>query len=151
MRDHAKFALAAALAAVLAIAAVITATATGQPVARVIRLTVPMSAVRAHSTDVAPKGTSPGDGFQESYAPARPDQVIRQDAIAVATFDQGVFLGTITLKHGEIIYAGSTGDQDNTAYAIIGGSGSYQAAQGTVTTHTISRSRVRITITTEPQ
>lgn len=151
MRARAKFTLAAALAVVLAGAAVITATATGQPAARVIRLTVPTSAVRAHATDLAPKGTSPGDGFQESYVPTRPDQVIRQDAIAVATFDQGVFLGTIMLTHGEIVYAGSTRDQDNATYAILGGTGSYQAVQGTVTTHTISRSRVRITITTEPQ
>jgi hypothetical protein len=151
MRAPAKFTLAAALAAILAGAAVVTATATGQPAASVTRLTVPISAVRAHATDVAPKGTSPGDGFEESYAPARPGQIIRQDAIAVATFDQGVFLGTITLKHGEIVYAGSTRDQDNTTYAILGGTGSYQAAQGTVTTHTISRSRVQITITTEPQ
>jgi hypothetical protein len=62
-----------------------------------------------------------------------------------------VFLGTITLTHGEIVYAGSTRDQDNTSYAILGGTGSYQGAQGKVTTHTISRARVQITITTQPQ
>ncbi len=150
MRVPAKFTLAAVLAACLTAAAVITATATGQPAARVIRLTVPVSAVRTHGTDVAPKGPSPGDGFQESYAPGRPGQVIRQDSIAVATFGQGVFLGTITLKDGEIVYAGSTRDQDNTTYAILGGTGSYQGAQGTLTTHAISRSRVQITITTQP-
>jgi hypothetical protein len=112
---------------------------------------VPVSAVRAHATDVAPKGFSPGDGFQESYAPARPSQVIRQDAVAVATFDQGVFLGTVTLKQGEIVYAAGTRDQDNTSYAILGGTGRYQGAQGTVTTRTVSRSRVQITIAIQPQ
>ncbi len=151
MRVPAKTTRAAALAAVVAAAAIVTTTATGQPAARVIRFTVPVSAAHAHGTDVAPKGMSPGDGFQESYAPARPGPVIRQDAIAVATFDQGVFMGTVTLKSGEIVYAGSTRDQDNTTYAILGGTGSYQAAQGTVTTHTISRSRVQITIITKPQ
>jgi hypothetical protein len=150
MRAPAKLALAAALAAGLTAAAVVTATAAGQPAASVIRLTVPVSAVRAHATDVAPKGFSPGDSFQESYTPARPGQVIRQDAVAVATFNRGVLLGTITLKQGEIVYAGSTHDQDNTSYAILGGTGSYQGAQGTVTTHTTSRSRVQITITTQP-
>jgi hypothetical protein len=151
MRAPAKLTLAAALAACVTAAAVVTTTATGQPAANVIRLTVPVSAVHAHATDVAPKGPSPGDGFQESYTPARPGQVIRQDAIAVATFDRGVFLGTITLTHGEIVYAGSARDQDNSSYAILGGTGSYQGAQGNVTTHTISRARVQITITTQPQ
>jgi hypothetical protein len=151
MRAPAKFILTAALAACLTGAAVLATTATGQTAGSVIRLTVPVSAVRAHGTDVPPKGPSPGDSFQESYAPANPGQIIRQDAIAVATFDRGVFLGTITLTDGEIVYAGSTHDQDNTTYAILGGTGSYQAAQGTVTTHTISRSRVQITITTKPQ
>jgi len=95
MRAPVKFTLVAALTACLTVAAVLTATATGQREARVIRLTVPISAVRAHETDIAPKGESPGDSFQESYSPARPGQVIRQDAIAIGTFDRGVFLCTI--------------------------------------------------------
>ena len=151
MRAPAKLTLAAALAVLLTSAAIITATATGQPGASVIRLTVPISAVRANETDVAPKGESPGDGFQESYTPARPGQVIRQDAIAIGTFDRGVFLGTITLRQGVIVYGGSTYDQDNTAYAILGGTGTYQGAQGTVTTHAISRTSVQVTITIEPR
>lgn len=151
MRAPAKFTLASALIALLTGAAVATANTSGQPGASVIRLSVPTAAVRAHGTDVAPKGASPGDTFQESYAPARPSKVIRQDAIAVATFGRGVFLGTITLKDGEIVYGGSADDQDNSAYAILGGTGGYHDAQGTVTTHAISPSRVQITITTQPQ
>ncbi len=151
MSVHAKFTVPALLAALLAGATVTTAIATGQAGGSVIRLTVPVSAVHAHATKVAPRGMSPGDGFQESYRPTHPGEVIEQDAIAVATFDGGVFLGTITLEHGEIVYAGSTQDQDNTTYAIVGGTRSYQDVRGTVTTHTISRTRVQITITTAPQ
>src|ERR1700722_3654063 len=151
MAIRAKLTVPALLAVLLAAATVIPATATGRVGENVIRFTVPVSAVHAHATKVAPKGMSPGDGFQESYRPTHPGAVIHQDAIAVATFDGGIFLGTITLKHGELVYAGSTQDQDNTTYAIVGGTRSYQDARGTVTTHTISRTRVQITIMTTPQ
>jgi hypothetical protein len=136
------------LAATIATAALAATSATGHTRATVIRFTVPVGAVRGHGIDVPPKGPSAGDGFQESYVPAVATQLRRQDAIGISTFGRATFLGTITLKNGQIVYAGTTNNQDNTAYAILGGTGAYRTARGTVTTHTLPHSRVEITIAT---
>ncbi len=113
------------------------------------RLTVSLSSVRFHATHVGSKGLSPGDGFQESWLPNHPGAARRQDAVAIATFQQGVFLGTVTFKDGQIVYTGSTNNQDNATYAIIGGTGTDQGARGTLSTHSLPHGRLQITITTE--
>ncbi|HTU31034.1 MAG TPA: hypothetical protein VMF07_16720 [Solirubrobacteraceae bacterium] len=150
MRAPGKIILAATLTASLTGAAALATTATGRPEPQVIQVTVPINAVHAHETDTPPKGPSPGDGFQASYVPARPTEVLREDLVGIGTFGRGVGLATIQLRHGEIVYAGSTRDQDNTVYAILGGTGIYLGATGSVTTHTISRSQVQLTIATQP-
>jgi hypothetical protein len=148
MRTTTKLSLTVALAALVTGAAQLTASAQGHAAKTVIRLTVPINAVRAHGTDIAPKGPSAGDGFQESYIATQPGELRRQDAIGIATFQRGIFLGTITLNNGQIVYAGSTNNQDNTAYAILGGTGTYQTARGTLTTHPLPHGRLQITIAT---
>jgi len=60
--------------------------------------------------------------------------------------DVDALLGTVTLKNGQIVYAGTTTDQDDFQYAILGGSGAYSAARGTLTLHTVDRGHVRVTI-----
>jgi hypothetical protein len=137
-----------AAAAAITTAALAATSATGRTGATVIRFTVPVSAVRSHGIDVPPKGRSAGDSFQESYVPSAATHVRRQDAIGISTFGRATFLGTITLKNGQIVYAGTTNNQDDTAYAILGGTGAYGTARGTVTTHTLSQGRVEITIAT---
>jgi hypothetical protein len=135
-------------AAAITAAALAATSATGRTGATVIRFTVPVSAVRSHGIDVPPKGSSAGDGFQESYVLAAAGKLRRQDAIGISTFGRATFLGTITLKNGQIVYAGTTNNQDDTAYAILGGTGAYETARGTVTTHTLPQGRVEITIAT---
>jgi hypothetical protein len=150
MRTVTKHILLVALTLTAGTAALITTTnAAGQTGPSVMRLIVPLSYVHFHATGVGPKGISPGDGFQESWLPSHPAAASRQDAIAIATFRQAVFLGTITLNDGQLVYAGSTNNQDNAVYAIIGGTGRYQGARGTMNTHSLPRARLQITITTD--
>ncbi len=111
-----------------------------------ITVIVPVGDVSAGGASLAPKGQM-GDLFEESYRPSSSGAVERQDAIGVgAAGGRGVFLGTVNLKGGQIIYAGSTDDQDDTTYAVLGGTGRYVGSHGLLTTSTINRAHVRITI-----
>jgi hypothetical protein len=111
-----------------------------------MRFNVPIAAVRAHGINVGPHRMSPGDSFQESYRPAHATGLRRQDAIGIATYGRGMFLGSITVSGGQLIYSGATNNQDDTSYAIVGGTGKYAEAAGTVRLHPISRTRVQITV-----
>jgi hypothetical protein len=101
---------------------------------------------RFHVTDVPPKGPSPGDSFQESNMPRGVAAPRRQDAIGTATFNRVTVLGTITLHNGQIVYAGTVSSQDDAVYAILGGTGTYHAARGTLTVRALPRGRADITI-----
>jgi hypothetical protein len=138
-------ALLGAIAALGGVAA-LAGSATGASGPSVIRLKVPIAAARAHQIDAPPRGPSPGDSFQESYRPAHAGMIRGQDAVGIGTFDRGMFLGAITLANGQIVYAGATTNQDDTEYAIVGGTGAYRDARGTVTTHSLAHARVLITI-----
>jgi hypothetical protein len=90
---------------------------------------------------------SAGDTFQETYHPAAPSSLRRQDASAVATFGKHVeILGTVRLGGGKLVYAGTTTDMDNATYAILGGTGDYTGAGGTVTLASAGPRKVRVTI-----
>ncbi|HZS23458.1 MAG TPA: hypothetical protein VFA30_00605 [Gaiellaceae bacterium] len=106
-----------------------------------ITVVVPIASIRA-----ADPSKSVGH-FRESYVPKRPAAILGQTAVGLATFDRGTLLGTITLRGGQIVYAASTADQDNATYAILGGTGRYVGATGTVATKTLDRAHVRVTIT----
>jgi len=149
MRTITKYALVIALAATASTAALITTNAAGQTGPSVMRLIVPLGYVHFHATSNGSKGISPGDGFQESWLPPHSAGASRQDAVAIATFRQAIFLGTITLKDGQLVYAGSTNNQDNAVYSIIGGTGRYQGDRGTMSTHPLPHGRLQITITTD--
>lgn len=144
-----KYALATAVALIASATAVIATTAPAETGPSVTRLIVPLNYVHFHATSSGSKAISPGDGFQESWLPPHPATASRQDAVAIATFRQAVFLGTITLKDGQLVYAGSTNNQDNAVYAVIGGTGIYPGARGTMSTHPLSHARLQITITTD--
>jgi hypothetical protein len=146
---RARTGIALALAPAVVAVAVAANAASGSTGATIIRFTVPTSAVQAHGSDVAPKGQSPGDGFQESYIPKTAGRLRRQDAVAIGVFrGGGTFLGTLTLSNGQIVYAGTTTNQDDATYAIIGGTGRFATTSGTVTTQSVPGNRVRITIRT---
>ena len=149
MRPIRKYVLATAVALIASATAIIATTAAAKARPNVIRLIVPLSYVHFHATNSGSKGISPGDGFQESWLPPHSATASRQDAIAIATFRQAVFLGTITLTKGQLVYAGSTNNQDNAVYAIIGGTGRYQGARGTMSTRSLAHGRLQITITTD--
>ena len=77
-----------------------------------------MSAVSAGGVSLAPKGAT-GDLFEESDKPTGPGPIRRQDLLGVGTYQaHGIFLGTVNLSGGQIVYAGSTTDQDNNTYAV---------------------------------
>jgi hypothetical protein len=106
--------------------------------ARTIHLVVPVGAVHARrGKEVA---------MASSYIPRSGAAIVRQDAFGVATFGVGVFFGAITLKDGQIVYGGATDNQDAFSYAILGGSGTYAGAAGTVTLKPLSRTKVSVTI-----
>lgn len=148
MRTLTKYVLATTLVLTCSAAAVITTNAAGQTGPSVMRLIVPLSYVHFHATSNGSKAISPGDGFQESWLPPHAATPSRQDAVAIATFRQAIFLGTITLKDGQLVYAGSTNNQDNATYAIIGGTGHYQGDRGTMSTRSLPQGSLQITITT---
>ena len=106
-----------------------------------ITLVVPLAQVRAQD----PQKPAPPSYFRETWAP-NSRQVVRQDSVGFVNFGAGTFLGTITLRSGQIVYAATTSDQDNTTYAILGGTRTYSSARGTVTLHTIDNGHVGITI-----
>ncbi|HTR69064.1 MAG TPA: hypothetical protein VMH41_02400 [Mycobacteriales bacterium] len=135
--------------ALLAIAAPVVARGSSPSAEKTttLRFTVPTAAVKAHATNVGPHAMSPGDGFQESYRPRNTGPLRRQDAIGIATYGRGMFLGSISVTGGQILYAGATDNQDHTSYAILGGTGRYARASGTVQLRPISSTRVRITLT----
>ena len=143
--------LPAALAAVLAAATVITATATGQAGASVIRLTVPVSAVHAHATKVAPKGMSPGDGFQESYGQPRPAKSSARmrspSQPSTGEYSSARSRSSTARSFTPAVRKTKTTPPTRSSAAQA----ATKTSAGTVTTHTISRTRVQITITTEPQ
>ncbi len=133
-----------ALSAVALLATVGRASAQSAP--SPITVTVPVADVTADGVSLRPKGPM-GDLFEESYRPSTPGVIQRQDAVGVGTAQgHGVFVGTVNLKRGQIIYAGSTTDQDDNTYAVLGGTGGYIGAHGVLITKTISRTQVQITI-----
>lgn len=136
-------------AALLTTAALLISSSTdanGQQAQSPIIATVPVSAVSAGGVSLAPKGAT-GDLFEESYEPTGPGPIRRQDLLGVGTYQaHGIFLGTVNLSGGQIVYAGSTTDQDNNTYAVLGGTGKYVGARGELTTKALSRTHVRITI-----
>ena len=82
------------------------------------------------AASLAPKGAT-GDLFEESYEPTGPGPIRRQDLLGVGTYQaHGIFLGTVNLSGGQIVYASSTTDQDNNTYAVLGGTGKYVGARG---------------------
>lgn len=54
---------------------------------------------------------------------------------------------TMRVKGGRIVYVGSTFDMDEATYAIVGGTGRFVGAAGTVALHALDRSTVRVTAT----
>lgn len=145
MRLATKLVPAAALTALITSAALGTAAA-GHAAQTVIHFTVRVNTARFHVTDMPPKGPSPGDSFQESNMPQGPAPIRRQDAIGTATFNRVTVLGTITLQSGQIVYAGSIRSQDNAVYAVLGGTGDYAGARGTLSARSLPRGRADITI-----
>ncbi len=145
MRLATRLVPAAVLTALITSAALGTAAA-GHTAQTVIHFTVRVSSARFHVTDVPPNGPSAGDSFQESNSPPRAAALRRQDAIGIATFQRATVLGTITLKNGQIVYAGTIKNQDNAVYAILGGTGTYNAARGTLTVRALPQGRAEITI-----
>ena len=116
----------------------------------VLRFRVPVAEVRAHSTDNPPHDVSAGDTFQESYKPRAKSALRHQDSIATATFGgRATFLGTVNLTGGQIVYAGTTTNQDDNVYSILGGTGRYRSAAGTLALHPASRRVETVTITLE--
>jgi len=55
-------------------------------------------------------------------------------------------IAAVNLAGGQIVYAASTGNQDDTTYAILGGTGKFVGATGTVAYHALNRQTVRVTI-----
>jgi len=108
---------------------------------RTITIIVPLAQVQAHD----PTRPAPPYYSRETWAP-NSSQVVRQDQVGFVNFGAGTFLGTITRRDGQIVYAATTKDQDNTTYAILGGSGAYATARGTVTLHALDARHVRVTI-----
>jgi hypothetical protein len=129
-------ALLLALAAAAAVA-IWSATASSSGT-RTIRVVVPIAQVKARG------GTAVN--FRESYTAPDGSSILRQDAIGIATVTNGMFFGAITLHDGQIVYGGATTNQDDFAYAVLGGSGAFADARGTVTTQTLSKTRVAVTI-----
>jgi hypothetical protein len=112
---------------------------------RTITIVVPLAQVHAQD----PKKPAPPYYFRETWAP-NSSQVVRQDQVGFVNFGAGTFLGTITRHDGQIVYAATTKDQDNTTYAILGGTRAYATARGTVTLHTLDARHVRVTIRLAP-
>jgi hypothetical protein len=107
---------------------------------RAIRVVVPVR-------DVLAREGRGGVAFASTYIPKGKSPIVRQDAFAVGTFvNHGVFLGAITLDDGQLIYAGATGNQDNFAYSILGGTGAYAGSGGTVALRSLSQTKVLVTI-----
>ena len=132
----------AAVACALVASTAFVHSASGDSNPGTITFVVPVSSVRAQD----PSKTAGPDYFRETWTPKRAAPVVRQDSVGFVEFDRGTFLGTVTLARGQIVYGGTTQDQDDFQYAILGGSGSYADARGTLTLHTIDRGHVRVTI-----
>ena len=134
-------------AAVLALSALVVAAAlvgisraSGAEGAKPITFIVPVASVRAQDPATS------ASYFRESWTPGHDSPVVRQDSVGFSEFGRGTFLGTVTLTNGQIVYAGTTSDQDDFQYAIIGGTGAYAASRGTLTLRTIDQGHVRVTI-----
>jgi len=53
---------------------------------------------------------------------------------------------TMRLQGGEIVFGGSTANMDEATYAIVGGTGRFTGAGGSVSLHGLNRSTVRVTV-----
>ena len=126
-------------------ATVVVHSASSNNTSGTITFEVPTASVKAQGPATTAGSAAP-DYFREAWTPKHALPVVRQDSVGFVEFDRGTFLGTITLTHGQIVYAGTTNDQDNFQYAILGGTGAYADARGTLTLRTVDQSHVRVTI-----
>lgn len=131
----------------LALAAAVAGIARAEPAGGQTRISfvVPIASVKAQDPAMRAGSAAP-DYFREAWTPRHSRTVVRQDGVGFLEFREGTFLGTVTLERGQIVYAGTTTDQDDFQYAILGGSGVYAAARGTLTLHKVDRAHVRVTI-----
>jgi hypothetical protein len=123
----------------VAATAVLATGATGVPPEATDTRTYTVDLARAVGNDIdaPPKGPSLGDTFQSHAALLGPGGS-RAGSVHLSgvgtTRSGGILTGVLHVAGGDLVFQNFTIDLDNATYAVVGGTGAFVGAHGTVTT-----------------